>query len=111
MNQGGILDKIKQLEDEKNALLDYIEENIEKSHANTNRSAAVLGESGNVAAMLSGMGVQNDRLKQLEYENSKMFQLCENLKYQEATHKQRVVELEQELQNRPSLQDLNDLRE
>jgi len=31
LNSGSIIDKIKQLEDEKNALLDYIEENIEKS--------------------------------------------------------------------------------
>ena len=31
LNQGSVLDKIKQLEDEKNALLDYIEENVEKS--------------------------------------------------------------------------------
>jgi len=31
MNQGNILDKLQQMEKEKNALLDYIEESLDKS--------------------------------------------------------------------------------
>jgi hypothetical protein len=38
VNQGGILERMKELEKEKNALLDYIEETLEKSVQNTERS-------------------------------------------------------------------------
>lgn len=33
------MEKVKQLEEEKNALLDYIEENVEKSQQNTGRQS------------------------------------------------------------------------
>ncbi|CDW83113.1 UNKNOWN [Stylonychia lemnae] len=98
LNQGNILDKIKQLEDEKNALLDYIEENIEKSQQNTNRS---LSEANNT----------QDKVKQLEYEKSKLFQLCENLKYTEAQNRQKVIELEEQLSRGAPPQELNGLKQ
>lgn len=58
-NQGNWLEKVKQLEDEKNALLDYIEDNIEKSQENTQRA----GDRKD----------SNEKLQQLEYEKSKLY--------------------------------------
>ena len=57
-NQGNILERMKELEKEKNALLDYIEETLEKSAQNTERSAP---------------GLNADKMKKLEYENTKLF--------------------------------------
>lgn len=62
------MEKLKQMEDEKNALLDYIEDNIEKSQ--NSQRAAERKDS-------------NEKVQQLEYEKSKLYQLCENLKYQD----------------------------
>jgi hypothetical protein len=38
LGQGNVLEKLHQMEKEKNALLDYIEESLDKSHQNSARS-------------------------------------------------------------------------
>ena len=41
LNQGHLLEKLQQMEKEKNALLDYIEETLDKSAQNSERSGPI----------------------------------------------------------------------
>lgn len=68
------MEKIKQLEEEKNALLDYIEENVEKSQQNTARQNNSNNSTQNKL-------FEGEKLKQLELEKSKLYQLTETLKF------------------------------
>lgn len=65
-----MLERIQMLENEKNALLDYIEENVEKSQKSERLQSERI--------------IESDRLKQVEIEKNKLYQQLENLKYQEA---------------------------
>lgn len=57
-----------QLEYEKNALLDYIENNVEKSQKESEKS-------------FRDKTLESEKIKQLEFEKSKLYQMSENLKY------------------------------
>jgi predicted nuclease with TOPRIM domain len=68
------LARIAHLEEEKNALLDYIEDSEQN------------GNDPRVSQLSA-------RIKQLEAENANLYQMTENLKYQEAMSRHKVEDL------------------
>ena len=89
--QTQMLEKIKQLEDEKNALLDYIEENIEKQSCGVispmfNANSA----GGNPRIISSEVNQLKQRLEEMEHQNAKLLsdlEEAQKLLYQSAQSK------------------------
>ena len=88
------MDRVQKLEEEKNALLDYIEESEASKHESqiqnemsTERSKMSPNEMNIRLAEMSQM------VRHLEAEKAHLYQMTEDLKYQEGMSRQRICEL------------------